>query len=158
MVKIVSILLFLFISYSGLSQEVPGGPPSKGELIGYWKMVEWPNPDVQKINPWPLPYQWFAFYKDGKVMSMMQTEDLDVSSKDLELVFSSLPTKNTPFYELKGQFLTIKNPEIKGYVELWGVNIFTRDMGSVKAGDLVMSLANHKTGEPVYYRLLRKVE
>ena len=55
--------------------------------------------------------------------------------------------------------MTVENPEIEGYFELWGMNIFTRDMKQVvKKGDLVMSLADPETLEPIYFRLLRKVK
>lgn len=140
------------------TKQPPGGPPTREQLLGYWKMIEWPNPDVQKVNPWPLPYQWFAFKENGQLLSMMNSDDSNFSKEELVEIFALLP-KNSLTFELKGQFLTVSNSEINGYEELWGVNIFDRDMKElVKKGDLVMSLADQQTGEPIYYRLLRKVE
>lgn len=155
--KIFIILLFLLSPHISQANEA-GGPPKAEELVGFWKMEPWPNPDVQKINPWPMPYQWFGFYEDGRLYSMMKTEGGDYTAKDLHEIFTAL-NMNPPRYELHGQFLTVNDPNIDGYEELWGVNLFSRDLGSVaKKGDLVMSLAGGKDGAPVYYRLLRKVK
>ena len=158
MVKFVAVILLFASSHFCMANEPPGGPPTRAQLIGSWKLIEWPNPDVQKVNPWPMPYQWFAFYEDGRFLSMMNSNDDDYTKKELDLIFSALPS-NSPKFELKGQFMTVENPEIEGYFELWGMNIFTRDMKQVvKKGDLVMSLADPETLEPIYFRLLRKVK
>ena len=154
-----SALLFIILSFHQISiASDAGGPPSVSDLIGFWKMVKWPNPEKNLVNPWPLPYQWFAFYEDGRFLSMMKKENNNYSKSELKEIFSALQVFDSPKYQLKGQFLIVNNPSIKNYKEIWGVNIFSKDIGPVaKKGDLIMSLAGRKNGAPVYYRLLRKV-
>ena len=117
-------LLLAFFSISVFGQEnksEAGGPPKISELIGFWKKVELPNEEqLNKINPWPQKHQWFAFYENGKVYSMMSDKDYNYSSKDLKETFSILLTDKTPNYKLDGQFLTIDNKEIRDYQEVWG--------------------------------------
>ncbi|MBO6535458.1 MAG: hypothetical protein JJ966_04500 [Balneolaceae bacterium] len=138
-------------------EEPTGGPPTTDELIGFWKLQELP-PDMNKVNPWPLPYQWFGFYENGKLYTMMNTEDEDYSVEDLKEIFSALPEEKTPNFVHQGQFLTVDQPEMQDYLELWGVNIFYKDVGKfAKKGDLIMSL-DDGNGEVIYYRLLRKIE
>jgi hypothetical protein len=135
-----------------------GGPPTREQLIGFWKMVEWPNPKSQKVNPWPLPFQWFAFYEDGRFVSMMNSKDEQTTAAQLNEVFSLFEANKTPKFNHLGQFIEITNPDIEGYKEVWGINIFTRDVGEfVKKGDIVMSLAG-QDGSAIYYRLLRRIE
>lgn len=161
MKKTVLILLTLF-SISLFAQENKsevGGPPKLSELIGFWKKVEIPNEEkLNQVNPWSQKYQWFAFYENGKVYSMMSDKDFDYSSKELKEVFNVLPFDKTPNYKLDGQFLTIDNKEIKDYQELWGVNLFAIDVNEfLKKGNLIMSLDDGK-GNVIYYRLLEKIE
>ena len=112
---------------------------------------------INKNNPWPQKFQWFAFYENGKVYSMMSGEDYDYLSKGLKEIFDILPTKKTPNYKLNGQFLTIDNKEIRGYQELWGVNLFSKDINSfLKKGNLLMTL-DDGSGNVIYYRLLKRI-
>ncbi len=158
-----SLLLLLFctvFSFSTFSQNSEAsGSPKLSELIGFWKKVD--APELEKLNtenPWPQKYQWFAFDKNGKVYSMMSTQDDNYSSKQLEEIFTNLPYDETPDYKLEGQFLTIDNKEIKDYQEVWGVNLFAIDINSfIKKGNLIMTL-DDGNGQPVYYRLLEKIK
>ena len=58
--------------------------------------------------------------------------------------------------------MSIVNPEIEDYREIWGINLFAKDTGSnIKKGDLMMSLddgSGKGNSSIIYYRLLRKVE
>ena len=158
------LILLTFFSVSLFAQENKsnaGGPPKWNELIGFWKKVEIPNEEkLNKVNPWPQKYQWFAFYKNGKVYSMMSDKDYEYTSKELKEVFNVLPFEKTPNYKLNGQFLIIDNKEIKDYEEMWGVNLFAIDVNDfLKKGNLIMSLDDGKgDGNVIYYRLLRKLE
>ena len=80
----------MLVSISSVNAQKAGGAPKQEELIGYWKMEKWPTPDVIKVNPWPQPYQWFAFYEDGRMLSMMNSTDGNYTSSDLEEIFSSV--------------------------------------------------------------------
>lgn len=157
------LFLFLVTAINGKAQEQKkskaGGPPETKDLIGYWKMVPIPNADkVNKVNPWPQPYQWVAFLENGKVYSMMTDTDYDYTPEMLKQIFDVLPAAKTPNYVHNGQFLTIDSKEIKDYQELWGVNLFAMDVKSfIKAGDLMMTL-DDGSGNVIYYRLLRKIK
>lgn len=121
-------------------------------------MVELPKKEVNQVDPWPQPYQWFAFYEDGKVYSMMTSMDGSHTAKELDELFKTLPKSRTPNYTYDGRFMTIDNPDIKNYQEVWGVNLFARDVeGLAKKGDIIMSL-DDGNGNAIYYRLLRRVE
>ncbi|WP_396146371.1 hypothetical protein [Flavobacterium sp.] len=157
---LVSLLLFsITIIFAQENNSQAGGPPKLTELIGFWKKVEIPNEEsINQVNPWPQKYQWFAFYENGKVYSMMSDKDYDYTSKELNEIFKVLPSEKTPNYTLNGQFLSIDNKETKDYKEIWGVNLFAIDVNEfLKKGNLIMSLDDGK-GNVIYYRLLKKID
>lgn len=161
-IKNTIVFLFTFLSFSVFGQEKKseaGGPPKLSELMGFWKKVEFPNEDkLNKSNPWPKKFQWFAFYDNGKVYSFMADRDYNYSSKELKEIFAILPIDKTPNYKLDGQFLTIDNKEIKGYQELWGMNLFAIDINDfLKKGSLMMTL-DDGNGNVIYHRLLKRIE
>lgn len=151
--------LLVLPSFGQEGRSEAGGPPTLSELVGFWKKVEIPNEQtLNRENPWPQRYQWFAFYANGKVYSMMANEDSPFTAKELKEIFDTLPADKTPSYQLNGQFVTIDSKEIEGYRELWGVNLFTKDVNDfLKKGYLIMTLDDGR-GEIMYYRLLRRVE
>lgn len=156
------LILLLFFSFSSLAQDKEsefGGPPKLSELIGFWKKVEIPNEEEMNLtNPWPQKYQWFAFYENGKIYSMMSDKDSNYAVKELKEIFSNLPVEKTPNYKLEGQFITIDNKEVKNYKELWGVNLFAIDINDYfKKGNLMMTL-DGGNDNIIYYRLLKKIE
>jgi hypothetical protein len=157
------ITFLILTSISTFSQEKSsaGGPPKIDELIGFWKKIEIPNVEnLNQVNPWPQKYQWFAFYENGKVYSMTSDIEAEYSAKELKEVFKMLPSKKTPNFKLNGQFLKIDNKEIKDYIELWGVNLFAKDVNDfLKKGNLLMTLDDGKgNGNVIYYRLLEKIK
>ena len=159
------IIFFLFIASSAISQEKStksdaGGSATAKEIIGFWKMIPLPNKSANKVNPWPQEFQWFEFTKEGKIYSMMLSDNKEYTSVELEFVFKVLPKDKTPNYKFQGQFVTIDNPEIKNYKELWGTNIFAKDIeGLANKGDMIMTLDDGtQTGKVVYYRLLRRIK
>jgi hypothetical protein len=165
-IKKLLVLYLFFLSLTAISQEGnksdAGGWPERSEIIGFWKMVRFPKLEkMNKENPWPQPYQWFAFYEDGRVFSMMTDQDANYTKQQLQEIFEALP-KTTPTFKYNGKFMVIVNPEIKDYREIWGVNLFAKDVGStVKKGDLMMSLddgSGKGNSSIIYYRLLRKIE
>lgn len=94
------LILMTLFSFSVFGQETKseaGGPPKLSELIGFWKKVELPNEEkLNKVNPWPQKYQWFAFCENGKVYSMMSDKDYNYSAKELKEIFDVLPVNKTP--------------------------------------------------------------
>lgn len=161
-IKNTILLLLIFLSTSLFGQEKEseaGGPPKLAELVGFWKKIELPNEDsLNKSNPWPQKFQWFAFYENGKVYSLMSDEDKNYSSNDLKEIFAILPVQKTPNYKLDGQFLTIDNKDDENYHELWGVNLFATDINDLfLKGRLIMTL-DDGNGDVVYYRLLSRIK
>jgi hypothetical protein len=161
--KLAVVLVLSLVSITSFSQgsqgSEAGGPPNMTELIGFWKMVDIPDKDkLNKVNPWPQPFQWFGFYASGKVYSMMTSKDANYSAKELNEIFNNLPADKTPNYKLLGQFLTVNHPQIKDYQELWGVNLFAKDVNDLfKKGYLMMTL-DDGNGNVAYYRLLKRVD
>ena len=159
----ISIFSIFIASCASDTKEPPssdqyGRAATPEQIIGYWKLIEWPNPKAIKVNPWPLPYQWFAFYEDGSLLSMMKSEDENLSASDLESIFMILRS-GAPQYHGEEDFLIVENPNIIGYMEMWGMNLYEKDYKDLaKKGDLVMSLAGGDEGRPVYFRLLRKLK
>lgn len=132
----------------------------KSQFTGYWQMVQW-NDEMKKqnkVNPWPLPYQWFGIYDDGHFYSYMTDKESKISSKELETIFKSITGNVTYTYD-KG-IMTMSYKGISNYREVWAVTVVTKkhiEKGvEFLPGDLIMSLANEK-GETQYYRHLRKV-
>lgn len=153
--------IFLLLSISTFSQNKSdaGGPPNRAELIGFWKKVDILNGDkLNQVNPWPQKFQWFAFYENGKVYSLMMDENDDFTVEQLKHLFTILPSDKTPDFVLKGQFLTIDNKDNKEYEEVWGVNLLAKDVNDfLKKGRLIMSL-DDGNGNAIYYRLLERVK
>lgn len=163
--SIICLIFLLLISYKSASQESTtkssaGGPATAQELIGYWRMVPLPNSAENKVNPWPQKYQWFEFTKEGKINSMMNSEDKKYSPKELHTIFEVFPKHRVPNYKIQGEFIIIDNPEVKNYLEVWGTNIFAKDIdGVAEKGDLIMTLDDGTlTGKVIYYRLLRRIK
>lgn len=156
-ILILPLLAVVFLPLTYADESEFGGPPEPQEIIGFWKMVPLDKPEINKVNPWPMPYQWFAFYPDGHLVSMGKTEDTDYSRKDLEVLFSMIKEK-APIYHWQDNFLIVQYPDLPGEYEVWGMNIFRKDTRISKKGDLIMSLAGGKNMEPVYYRLLRPLK
>lgn len=156
-----TLLLLISFSYSfaQLKSTENGGPPTTAELIGFWKKVYYPAAERKsKVNPWPQQYQWFAFYENGKVYSMMTDTDAAYTSKELEEIFNVLPKERTPDYKYRGGILVITNKEIEDYREIWGVNQFAKDINEyMKTGRILMTL-DDGNGKVIYYRLLEKIK
>jgi hypothetical protein len=156
---LVSCCLLTSNAFAQKDQSHAGGPPKLAELVGFWKKVNLPQEsDINKVNPWPQKFQWFAFYDNGKVYSMMKDSDENYTAKDLKTLFDILPQEQTPNFKLDGQFLTIDNKHKKNYQETWGVNLFAIDINDyLKKGNLMMTL-DDGNGNVVYYRLLKRID
>ncbi|MGO1117929.1 hypothetical protein ACTL6U_04460 [Rhodovibrionaceae bacterium A322] len=141
------------------TQTLKNGPPKPNEIIGYWKLKEWPKKDLNKVNPWPLPFQYFAFFEDGRYASIMMSADKEVQPESLDAVKATFGEK-LPTYRWVKNFIVVTNPEIENYREIWGMNIFRTKVDGLPfgKGDLVMSLAGGKKGNAVYYRWLTPIE
>jgi hypothetical protein len=56
---------------------------TKDDVVGAWERVPLP-PGANSIEPWPLPYQYFAMTADGRIAWMMTSEkQKNIASKEL---------------------------------------------------------------------------
>ncbi len=147
------------------SAEEVGGPALPEDLIGYWQLIEWPRPAMNMVNPWPSPYQYFAFYEDGTYFSLFSSLEVDITLEGMDESKDILGDRNPSYrwIDLDASddvvFIRITNPEIPGYDEIWGVSIFYEDyLETIKKGDIVMSYHNKTLNRAVYYRLLRRLQ
>lgn len=159
------VLLFLLLSLvvvPAMAEESPVGQfASRPQLIGYWELVP-PHPDFADnpmFNPGPLPFQWFAFYDSGKMVSIKTNDPLrKVTPKDLDRLLRDQSNQAASFTFSNG-FLSVTEPGGTTARELWGVNAITRKamLGNVEhlPGDLVMSLDNG--GKVASYQHLRRI-
>ncbi|WP_346353088.1 hypothetical protein [Azotosporobacter soli] len=131
------------------------------EIVGYWELVQWPEAlkRINKVDPWPAtPYQYFVFYADGKAASIMSTLERKTTRSDLDE--SNKVLRGAMSYEYKEGIMLIRNAQIPGYQEKWGVNIIEKKFQAAGVdhlpGDMLMSLEDG-TGKVVYYRHLRRM-
>lgn len=158
------IILFLVLVCPCFTSRVALGDDSmryatQEDVVGTWKMVPFLHtPKTDKINFWPLPYQWFRFYKDGAVTSIMQSDAANFSANDLESMFESLKVHG-PRYSWDDGIMIISNPD-GGPKEIWEITIFKRDdeiNGThLLKGDILMTLQD-SNGSIIYHRILRKL-
>lgn len=164
--KIVSII-FLAISlllYAGSTlqaEEAAGRSATCDDLVGFWKLVPLNDASINEVDPWPLPYQWFGFYEDGRLVTMGRTEDADYSANELDEILSVMK-ESAPKYYCDESWLIVEYQDGSGLSELWGKNIFTRRAGlnnkqPFEIGDVVMSLSAVDDGRPMYFRWLRQL-
>lgn len=154
--------LFLY-SWAQKNNSEFGRFAKKDEIVGCWKLVPIPPEVAQKINkvnPWPLPYQWFAIYNDGRIFSYMSSNDQNLKASELEETFKVIPANMT--YEFNSGFMTISYSDLKNIKELWGVNLIKKEVkikgvAPTLPGDIVMSLQGSQKDGVIYYRHLRKI-
>ena len=118
-----------------------GGPPTKEQIVGIWRFVDAVDLGniIEEGMPWAAPYQFYAFYEDGRHYSMMSTYDTESTAASLEKAFSALPPEHSPRYTYDAPFITISYPDAPDGTELWGMNLFAEDFGEkIKKGDLIM--------------------
>jgi hypothetical protein len=155
-------LCLLTISVASLYAEEPAGREATCEdLIGFWKLVPLNDSSINEVDPWPLPYQWFGFYPDGRMVSMGKTEDASYSKGELDEILTAMKA-SAPKYRCEDSWLLVEYQDGSGIGEVWGKNIFTRRAGlknkePFEIGDVVMSLSATDDGRPMYFRWLRPV-
>ena len=153
--------LLLLCAATTLRASENGGFAKPGDEIGYWTLIPFSDELAAKNteNPWPLPYQSFAFYANGEMFSHMSSHPFPQTHESLDKLHGMFP--NAVHYQYnKDGFLVVSHKDQPFSKEYWGVNLIAKDftMGGTefKAGDLLMSLDDGH-GNPVYRRLLRRI-
>ena len=160
-VRVLSLILLVHAASALPAEEVAGRTATCEELVGFWKMVPLNDVSINEVDPWPLPYQWFGFYEDGRMVTMGKTEDVDYSAEALDEVLSTMK-ESAPIYYCDEPWLVVEYQDGSGLGESWGKNIFTRRAGldnkrPFEVGDIVMSLVAVDGGRPLYFRWMRKL-
>ena len=138
----------------------PGRFATTQDVMGFWEMLPLNNAEhVNKVNPWPLPYQWFGFYEDGTLASMARTERASYSRDQLAAILDVVKASAPKFSWSKG-LMVVRYPSLPWATEYWVVHLNTAGLelqiGKLRPGDLVMTLVDRE-GKPVYYRVLRRL-
>ncbi|OGX06710.1 MAG: hypothetical protein A2Z88_09540 [Omnitrophica WOR_2 bacterium GWA2_47_8] len=129
----------------------------KEDVIGLWEMIPVPA-EFNRVNPWPMPYQWFGFYENGRFSSMMTTESYTLQKQELEEIFAQ--RKLEVEYRLEGDWFILTYQSLPGHQEYWGINLVLKEATLASSihilpGDLLMTLEGDEG--IVYYRHLRRV-
>lgn len=136
---------------------------SRQQLIGYWELVQWPEAEKMrsnKLDPWPgTKYQWYGFFADGHLCTMMTTRREIHTRQELEDLFRVMPPVIQ--YTLRDNgVMIVTRTDVKNYGEIWNVFycVKQRFVNGIDflPGDILMVLKNRQN-QPVYYRHLRKV-
>jgi hypothetical protein len=132
------------------------------DLIGLWKVVPLDHADeIDKVNPWPLAYQWFRFSKDGTVRSMMVSKDANYSPAELDKALDVFASAASPRYSWEQGYLVIRYPNMEA-IDVWKVYVYVRNVinnkaGVILKGDVMMEMVGEKEHAYVYFRRMRRL-
>lgn len=159
--RFLRVLALLVAIASSAAADDRGGFAGKADVIGYWTMIPW-SPELAAMNrtdPWPQPFQYFAYYENGEMFSHMSTHATDHTPESLDTLHGMLPHTVHFHFDTDG-FMVVEREDDPDNPEKWGVNLIAKDFSSggtdFKTGDLVMSLDDGQ-GNVVYRRLLRRI-
>ena len=169
------VVLVVFLSVLGMFATVNAAPESgdgdspkfrlagRSELVGYWRMVQMTEEtrrQINKMDPWPQTYQWFAFYDDGRYNSALALKGgAQMTVAKLEETFAAGENNSRfEFLENHGIYRITQPGEISQYwvIAICDKALYLKD-SRFEAGDLLMSLLD-KNGQQVYYRQLRRMQ
>ena len=164
------VVLVVFLSVLGMFATVHAAPESgdgdspnvrcaeRSAVIGHWRMVQLTEETRQKINkidPWPQPYQYFAFYEDGRHNFAFSSKDMTVA--DLEAVFATGESFRFEYLEEHRVYRITQPDGISLYMT---ISVCRRPLNLVNSrfetGDLLMAILDNK-GQRVHHRQLRRM-
>ena len=91
--KKLNVLFALFaLSLGAKADNLP--VQSMKDIEGCWERIVFSEPVKKQMNPvepWPAPYQWFCFEADGTYSSVMSTQPIKTSATELRQAFKALP-------------------------------------------------------------------
>lgn len=154
-------VLVLLAALGAHGEDDRGGFAKPGDVVGYWTMIPMSAELTAKNleNPWPLPHQYFAIYKNGEMFAHMSTHATTHTHESLDKLHEIIP--HTVHYKFNPDgFMVVTRDDQPDQPELWGVNLIAKDFSSggtdFKKGDLLQSLDDGQ-GNVVYRRLLRRI-
>ncbi len=140
--------------------QIQANPARAEDVVGYWSLV--PLPDdltaKNKTNPWPHPFQYFAFYANGDIIHHAAAQDPQDNPATLDRMHDMLPA--TMHFRFEDDMFIVTRDGQPRATERWGVSViatnFTLAGVLFKAGDLLMSLDDGQ-GNVLYRRHLRRL-
>ena len=156
------LLMLVIYSFPAFGQGNTISVNNSEEIAGCWKRINFTPAEMKKLNQveaWPLKYQWFCFYPNGDLKTIMTTKGENPTARDLKKALDILPSAIQYSIPQKGIIYTEhKQANEKLY---WVSAFFPQDVqiGSqkIKKGTLLMTLRN-SSGKDVYYRFLERIK
>lgn len=135
---------------------------AQADLVGDWERIPFPPGTVNKFEPWPMQYQYFAARPDGRINWMMTSQRQEgMTAGQLDQTLDRTPANR---YQFSGGFAVVTYPDIPNLKEVWLTRAVLKDtvIGGVesKAGDVLMAMLQNGLGgdiQPTYIRLLRRL-
>lgn len=137
---------------------------SAKQIVGCYERINF-SPELMKqlnpVEPWIAPYQWFCFEPNGKLSSMMSSEYEKHTAKELRSVLGTMPTPFT--YQYVGNN-SIRISDDAGYERYdWFSYFYTEDKAApdgtvVKKGTLVMAVPDPSGKKVIYWRYLKPLK
>ncbi len=131
---------------------------TKEQLVGAWEMIP-VSPDMNKANPYPLPFQYFAIMADGRIGSMMASKKQEGMTG--RILVEALNHAGWDHYEFQTGALILTHAQAPSRKEAWQVLVVTKDAVirdlPHRKGDIVMVLLNGSDLHPIYFRHLQRL-
>lgn len=161
MKKLPLFLALLAIPYSAHADNTP--LKSAKDIEGCWERVvfsEAVKKQMNPVDPWPAPYQWFCFDADGTYSSLMSTNPSKISAAELRSMFKTLPQTFRYAVLPKG---FVKTEAINGQETYYWASGFLGqdtyfDNQIIRKGTLIMSVPSQDGKTGIYWRYLTRVQ
>ena len=156
-------LLFLSLLYPAMiiAQNVP--VVRADEIIGCYELIGFSKDarkEINEIDPWPIPYQWFCFEPDGTLYTMGSTKYEKLTSKSLHEIFKELP-KDITYTILQPGIIKTEQKSVNQNL-IWGGNFMGNtvlfDQTVFEKGTFIMSIFSQEKQKNIYYRYLKKLD
>ncbi len=161
MKNLVVSFLFLLPTFVAAAEAFPP-IESSSQIEGCWKRVVFSEERMKlmnKIEPWPVPHQWFCFYDNNTMKMMMETEDNKHTKSALLEIFKFVPFGIE--YEIIQPGVVLLNNKEANEKMYWLASLVNQTLPiegrPVQPGALLMTLRNINTGKDEYFRILEKI-
>jgi len=133
------------------------------DIIGCYEKINFSEEAQKQINdiePWPMPYQWFCFESDGTLYTMGSNRYEKHSSKSLREIFKVLP-KDITYTIIQPGIIKTEQKSVNQTL-IWGGNFMGAavlfDQTVFEKGTFFMSIFSPKKQKNIYYRYLKKLD
>lgn len=133
---------------------------NKKQLVGCYERINFSPEFTKQINPveyWQQPYQWFCFKRDGTFVSVMSSHYQKHTNRSLtrsEPPLSRYDFLSKGVIKIEGESMTDES-----YWQISSLNqgMTTSDGTVIPKNALLMGLVDPKRGTIVYWRYLQKI-